>query len=87
MTGNLDRYARALLSTGPQRHVEVCLEPEVAWSLLRMAQRACQFQSPDSRYLREGAIAIQRAIAMAWDYTLDALLMIQHKEQYGMHSK
>lgn len=63
MTNNLDRYARALIAVSDQRHVEICLDPEVAWSLLRMAQRACQFQSPEAKYLREGAIAIQQAIA------------------------
>lgn len=60
---NLDRYAKALIAGSDQRHVEICLDPEVAWAILRLAQRACQFQSPDSERLREGAIAIQQAIA------------------------
>lgn len=63
MRGNLDRYAYALIESGDQEVVEVNLAPEVAWAIMRLAQRACQFQSPDAKYLREGALQLQREIA------------------------
>lgn len=63
MMSNLDRYAYALIASGDQKCVEITLDPEVAWSIMRLAQRACQFDSPDAHHLREGALRIQREIA------------------------